>query len=487
MFLGIDIGTSGVKAVLMSPAGQIVDSSHAPLSVSRPHPGWSEQDPLAWWGATQEAVTKLAPAYRERVLGISLSGQMHGATLLDETGIALRPGILWNDGRSYEECAALQSECPAFLEKAGNLVMPGFTAPKLEWVRHHEPDIFKAVHKVLLPKDYVRFQMSGTYASDVSDSAGTLWMDVERRDWHEPLLEACGLTREHMPDLYEGTDQTGELRETIAKAWGMKRVPIFAGGGDNAAGALAVGVINAGDTLVSLGTSGVIFTACETYRSNPKSAVHAFCHAIPDRWHLMSVMLSAASCLDWACELTRTATVADLIKLAETKDGAETSELFLPYLSGERTPHNDPTAKGVFFGLTHDTGPAELAQAVLEGVAFGLADGFDALVEAGARIDTLSVIGGGARSPYWGKILASALNRPLLYRDGGEVGPALGAARIAAYGVNGGALAEAFLPPSIVADVSPDPHLAQRFTEKRAQFSTLYSQLKTSFAGNAHA
>lgn len=487
MFLGIDIGTSGVKAVLMSPSGQIVENSHAPLSISRPHPGWSEQDPITWWGATQEAVFKLTQTLREQVLGISLSGQMHGATLLDKNDRPLRSGILWNDGRSHKECVALQSEYPAFLEKAGNLVMPGFTAPKLEWVRRHEPEIFDATRKVLLPKDYVRLQMSGLHASDMSDSAGTLWMDIERRDWHDPLLEACGLTREHMPELYEGIGQTGQLRESIAKAWSMKRVPIYAGGGDNAAGALAVGVINTGDTLVSLGTSGVIFTACEAYLSNPKSAVHAFCHAIPDRWHLMSVMLSAASCLDWACKLTRTATVTDLIELAQATDASEVSEIFLPYLSGERTPHNDPAAKGVFFGLTHDSGPAELAQAVLEGVAFGLADGLEALVAGGANIDALSVIGGGSRSPYWGKILSSALNRRLLYRDGGDVGPALGAARIAAYGVNGGTLNDAFAPPAITSEIAPDRHLAQRYIEKRSQFSALYSQLRTSFAGVAHA
>ena len=359
--------------------------------------------------------------------------------------------------------------------------MPGFTAPKLEWVRHHEPDIFRATQKILLPKDYDRLQMSGRYASDMSDSAGTLWMDVKARDWYDPLLEACGLTRDHMPNLHEGVDQTGDLRTSVARDWGMRCVPIFAGGGDNAAGALAVGVLKSGDTLVSLGTSGVIFTACDTYRSNPKSAVHAFCHAIPDRWHLMSVMLSAASCLDWACKLTGTATVADLIALAKTTEPRDVTEIFLPYLSGERTPYNTPKARGVFFGLTHDTGPAELAQAVLEGVAFGLADGLEAIVESGAEIDALSVIGGGARSAYWGKILSSAFNRKLLYREGGDVGPALGAACIAAYGLNGGALEEAFAPPPILFEVSPDQQLNQRFREKRVRFSHLYSQLSPIF------
>ncbi len=487
MFLGIDIGTSGVKTVLMSPAGQIVETSHAPLSVSRPHPRWSEQDPADWWTATQDAVAKLTPGQRNQVQGIGLSGQMHGATLLDANGTPLRPAILWNDGRSEQECADLQNRNPEFLEKAGNVVMPGFTAPKLEWVRRHEPDVFAAIRTVLLPKDYVRFQMSGAYASDMSDSAGTLWMDVESRDWHDPLLEACGLNRAHMPKLYEGTEQTGELRETVARAWGMKRVSVYAGGGDNAAGALAVGVVHLGETLMSLGTSGVIFTASDVYRSNPNSAVHAFCHAIPNRWHLMSVMLSAASCLDWACKLTQVASVEELVALAQTTEGSPIAEIFLPYLSGERTPHNNPHARGVFFGISHDTGPAELAQAVLEGVAFGLAEGLGTLIEAGAKIETLSVIGGGARSPYWGKVLASALNRPLQYRDGAEIGPALGAARIAAYGDSGGALEDAFRAPAIVLEVAPDAALSERYAEKHTRFSDLYHHLETSFAGNAHA
>lgn len=487
MFLGLDIGTSGVKAVVISPEGQIVATSHVPLGVSRPYPGWSEQDPRDWWRAAHDAVLNLAPGFRQDIRGIGLTGQMHGATLLDKTGTPLRPAILWNDGRSQAECAALQAQYPDFLAKAGNLVMPGFTAPKLEWVRRHEPDVFAATRKVLLPKDYVRFCLSGVYASDMSDSAGTLWMNVEARDWHDPLLAACGLTREHMPQLHEGTIQTGELIPAIAAAWGMKPVPIYAGGGDNAAGALAVGVINTGDTLVSLGTSGVIFTASDVYRSNPDSAVHAFCHAIPDRWHLMSVMLSAASCLDWACKLTQTKTVASLIALAETTAGTEISEIFLPYLSGERTPHNNPNATGVFFGLGHDTGPAQLAQAVLEGVAFGLADGLGALVAAGADIDVLSVIGGGARSPYWGGILSSALNRPLYYRDGADVGPALGAARLAAYGVQKTALGEAFAPPLVLLEVMPDRYLSESFLSKRAKFDSLYRNLKSNFSGAIHA
>ncbi|MEO1222305.1 MAG: xylulokinase [Pseudomonadota bacterium] len=398
VFLGIDIGTSGVKVVAMTPDSRISDSATAPLVTSRPKTTWSEQNPEDWWAATNRAVLQLAPEVRAQIGGIGLTGQMHGATLLDAQDRPLRPAILWNDGRSHVEASHLQHKEVGFLDAAGNTVMPGFTAPKLEWVRRHEPEIFEATVKVLLPKDYVRLCLSGAYASDMSDSAGTLWLDIERRAWHEPLLSACGLSLNHMPELYEGTQATGSLLPGVASDWGMARVPIFAGGGDNAAGAAAVGVINPGQTLMSLGTSGVIFTATDGYRAAPASGVHSFCHAVPGRWHLMSVMLSAASCLDWACTLTGTSTAADLIELAETTKGKPVSELFLPYLSGERTPHNDPHAKGVLFGVTHDTGPAELAQAVLEGVAFGMADGSDALMAAGATIDSFSVVGGGVKA-----------------------------------------------------------------------------------------
>ena len=360
MFLGIDIGTSGVKAVLMTGDHQICDSATVALSRSSPKPTWSEQNPDDWWEATNQAVLKLAPDLRAQVQGVGLSGQMHGATLLDDRDRPLRPAILWNDGRCQKEATALQDRCPDFVEKAGNLVMPGFTAPKLEWVRRHEPDIFKQTRKVLLPKDYVRLCMSGIYASDMSDSAGTLWLDIEQRDWCDPLLEACGLNRTYMPDLYEGTETTGELLPAIAEAWGMSQIPVYAGGGDNAAGAAAVGVIKTGETLISLGTSGVIFTATDGYRSNPTSAVHSFCHALPNRWHLMSVMLSAASCLDWACKLTGAASVANLVQLAEGTKGAQISELFPPIYRESVHPITTRTLKAYSSGLPTKRGQVNL-------------------------------------------------------------------------------------------------------------------------------
>ncbi|HAW57067.1 MULTISPECIES: xylulokinase [unclassified Hyphomonas] len=481
MFLGIDIGTSSVKAALIDEAGRQVEVSQAELPISRPKPLWSEQNPSDWWTATNMAVAKLDVNRRHRVKAVGLSGQMHGATLLDESLAPIRPAILWNDGRSFEECRDLQKSTPAFVSKGGNLVMPGFTAPKLEWVRRHEPGAFEKVHKVLLPKDYVRLRMTGDLASDMSDSSGTLWMDVEARTWSEELLAACGLTIDHMPKLYEGHEVTGVLRQEAAEAWGMDRVPVVAGGGDNAAGAAGVGVIDEGEALLSLGTSGVIFVAGNTFRSNPDSAAHAFCHALPDRWHLMSVMLSAASCLDWAVKLTGTSDAGELVKLAQTEAGLAGSEQFLPYLSGERTPHNNPHASGVLFGLTHDSGSAQIGQAVLEGVAFGMADGFRALVESGVDVHSISVIGGGAQSTYWGRILSAVLDRPMVYRDGAATGPAYGAARLARYASMGGSVEEMFEAPEVLQIVEPKESDRDRLAPKYEKFGTLYRILKDAF------
>ena len=475
MFLGIDIGTSSVKAVLIDDQGDIVDKAHADLPISRPRPLWSEQNPSNWWTATNMAVAGLNVETRRKVAAVGLSGQMHGATLLDSSLTPLRPAILWNDGRSFVECEELQAQEPDFINKGGNLVMPGFTAPKLAWVRKHEPDIFKQIRCVLLPKDYVRLRMTGELASDMSDSAGTLWMDVEQRSWSEPLLDACGLDKSQMPRLYEGVEVTGRLRQEAAEAWGMDRVPVVAGGGDNAAGAVGAGIIDDGEALMSLGTSGVIFVAGRSFRSNPEEAVHSFCHVIPNRWHLMSVMLSAASCLDWATKLTGQASARDFIQMAETENNLRGEEIFLPYLSGERTPHNDPKASGVLFGMNHDSGPAQIAQAVLEGVAFGMADGLNALMRSGVEIHSISVIGGGSRSPYWGRILAAALEKPLVYCDGADIGPSLGAARLARYSVLGGPFDEAFAPPKVLDVVQPHEADIECLAPKYRTFSDIYA------------
>lgn len=483
MYLGIDIGTSSVKAVLINEESQLVESSSSSLPISRPHPLWSEQNPINWWDATNEAVNGLNAINRRKVQAIGLTGQMHGATLIDNEQNPLRPAILWNDGRSHIECSELQEVQSDFVSIGANLVMPGFTAPKLAWVRKHEADIFDKIDTILLPKDYVRLCMCGEYASDMSDSAGTLWMDVENRKWHDPLLEACGLNVDHMPRLYEGTEETGRLKQEVADAWSMDSVPIIAGGGDNAAGAVGAAVINDGDALMSLGTSGVIFAATNVFRSNPESAVHSFCHAIPERWHLMSVMLSAASCIDWAMSITGVDSAKSFIAQAEKDSQLACGVDFLPYLSGERTPHNDPHASGVLFGLNHDTNSADIAQSVLEGIAFGMADGFKALLSAGASIDKISVIGGGSQSQYWGRILAAALNRPLIYRDGSETGPAFGAARLARYSKIGGDYSDTFAPSAITDSIEPQQDDIERLNPKMERFSRLYKALSQEYKG----
>ena len=480
MFLGIDVGTSAVKAVLVGDDGSVADQASASLTVNRPHPLWSEQNPADWWAAANSAVSQLDLTKRGAVKAIGLSGQMHGATLLGADNRALRPAILWNDGRSADQCVDLEA-VPAMAQITGNRAMPGFTAPKLQWVRENEPDVFAQIRTVLLPKDYVRLRMTGEKASDMSDSAGTLWLDVAARDWSDTMLAATGLTRDHMPALFEGDQVTGELRAELAEAWGMGRVPVVAGGGDNAAGAVGVGVVRSGDAFLSLGTSGVLFLANDGYRPNPAGGVHSFCHALPGRWHQMSVILSAASCVDWAARLCGIRDAGTLFAMVEARGTPTATEMFLPYLSGERTPHNDPHAKGVLFGLTHESDAGAIGQAVLEGVALAFRDGLDALTDSGAHIDSITVIGGGARSAYWGTILSAALERPLMYRDGGEVGPAYGAARLARLGVTGESIEDVCAPPPILHVTEPGDRLVDALAAKRPIFHALYANLKSSF------
>ncbi|WFW60552.1 xylulokinase [Citrobacter freundii] len=479
MYIGIDLGTSGVKAILLNEQGDVVASQTEKLTVSRPHPLWSEQDPEQWWLATDRAVKALAQQHSLReVKALGIAGQMHGATLLDEQQKVLRPAILWNDGRCAQECEILENQVPESRGITGNLMMPGFTAPKLLWVQRHEPDIFRQVDKVLLPKDYLRLRMTGEFASDMSDAAGTMWLDVAKRDWSDVMLAACHLTRAHMPALFEGSEITGTLLPAVAQAWGMSEIPVIAGGGDNAAGAVGVGMMNAGQAMLSLGTSGVYFAVSDGFLSKPESAVHSFCHALPERWHLMSVMLSAASCLDWAAKLTGLSSVPALITAAQQADEQAEPVWFLPYLSGERTPHNNPQAKGVFFGLTHQHGPAELAKAVLEGVGFALADGMDVVHACGVKPASITLIGGGARSEYWRQMLSDISGLQLDYRTGGDVGPALGAARLAQIAMNSDKPLSDLLPQLALEQAHyPDADRHALYLQRRETFRRLYQQL----------
>lgn len=479
MYIGIDLGTSGVKAILMDESQHILASHTESLSVSRPHPLWSEQEPEQWWQATDRAMLALGAQHAlNDVRALGLTGQMHGATLLDARYQVLRPAILWNDGRSLAQCRSLEADVPRSREITGNLMMPGFTAPKLRWVAEQEPQLFDQVAKVLLPKDYLRWRMTGDFASDMSDAAGTLWLDVSRRDWSDELLAACRLTRAQMPTLFEGNQVTGQLTATLASRWSLPLVSVVAGGGDNAAGAIGVGLYRRGQAMLSLGTSGVYFAVSDGYLSNPGKAVHSFCYALPDSWHLMSVMLSAASCLDWAAKATGLGDVPTLLAAASHSRQDTPPIYFLPYLSGERTPHNNPNATGVFWGLTHEHGPAELAQAVVEGVSFGLADGMDVLHETGLRPDSISLIGGGARSAYWRQLLADISGYRLDYRTGSDVGPALGAARLAQIGYHPGApWSEILAPLPLETSYLPDSSRHMTYLERRQTFQELYRRL----------
>ena len=492
MYIGLDLGTSGVKAVLLDRDGAVRAGASRALTVSRPRPRWSEQAPRDWWDAASGALAALVDQARAAgvdphdIGALGLTGQMHGATLLDAHGDVLRPAILWNDGRADAECAELERLAPALRTVAGNVAMPGFTAPKLLWVRRHEADVFARIAHVLLPKDYLRYRLTGAFATDPSDAAGTLWLDVAKRDYDDALLAACGLSRAQMPTVFEGNGVTGTLLPAVARALGLREIPVVAGGGDNAAGAVGVGIVRPGDALLSLGTSGVYFAVSDGFRANPELAVHSFCHALPDTWHLMSVMLNAAGCLDFSAQLAGYGGVAALLDDAETNARAS-RPWFLPYLSGERTPHNDVNAKGVFYGLTPDTQRADLANATLEGVGFALLDGIDALHAAGLAPDSITVIGGGSRSAYWTQMLADLSGRALTLRAGGEVGPALGAARLARLALEPDVPLDDVCPqPPIVAVREPDLARHAWYRDvRRPTFRALYRALEPVFATGA--
>jgi xylulokinase len=487
-FLGLDIGTSSVKALLIDGDQRVVADVSTPLALSRPHPLWSEQNPVDWVEgveAAAAAVRRHAPDAFARLSGIGLSGQMHGATFVDERGAALRPAILWNDGRAFAECAELERRVPDFRRRAGNIAMPGFTAPKVLWVAAHEPSVLAATARVLLPKDFVRLHLSGEAVSDMSDASGTLWLDIAERRWDDELLAASGLNRSHMPRLVEGSAVSATLSPAVASAWGLsgRRIPIAGGAGDNAASAIGVGAIQPGAGFVSLGTSGVIFSSTDRFVSLPERTLHAFCHALPNRWHAMAVMLSAASALTWiAGALGRADDIAGCVDAAEdfarSPDAVAAAPVFLPYLSGERTPHNDAEATGLFAGLRANHGADALIYAVLEGVAFAFADGVDVLVEAGAGPRQSMLVGGGARSGFWGQMIADVTGLTIDLAAGAEAGAAFGAARLGMMAAGAGDEDAVCGRPSIQRQFVPNPASAATHAPRLRRFRALYAAEK---------
>ncbi len=478
-FLGIDLGTSGLRALLVGEDGVPIGSTEHHYEATHPQHGWSEQDPADWITALEAAIQQMRNTYPEfsQLRGIGVAGHMHGATLLDTSGAVLRPCILWNDQRSHAEATELDATAKV-RELSGNIVFPGFTAPKLKWVGKNEPDVFKATAKVLLPAAYINFYLTGDYVADMSDSAGTSWLDVSNRAWSDYLLDASNMRRDQMPRLVEGSDAAGTLRKALAQDWGLEQTVTVAGGaGDNAAAACGIGALDECQGFVSLGTSGVLLAARDGYNPAPETAVHTFCHALPGRWYQMGVMLSAADSLNWFARISGQ-TPSDLTTALGNHLQAPGEVRFLPYLSGERTPHNDAEIRGGFTGLSAATTREDLTRAVLEGVAYGLRDSFDALAATDAKLDKIIAIGGGSASRYWVQLISTLFGVPLQLPGSGEFGAALGAARLGMIAATGVPPERIVTSPDIQEEVYPDESLSDRFDEAYQSFRDAYQGIK---------
>ena len=441
--LGLDISTTGAKALIIDDAGKVIASHTTPQPISTPQPLWSEQNPSDWWDGIASSIRSAlqeANLTGEAIKGIGLTGQMHGLVLLDANGNVLRPSILWNDQRTQAQCDWMTEKIgfERLIQLTGNRALTGFTAPKILWVREHEPDVYAQVAHILLPKDYIRYKLTGDYATDLAGAAGTSLLNVEKREWSQEVLDALDIPMEWLPKTHEGTAITGTISQAGAEATGLKvGTPVVGGGGDQAAGAVGVGAVEPGVIALSIGTSGVVFASLDSYAYEPQGRLHAFCHAVPNRWHFMGVMLSAAGSLQWyrdtlASDVDFDALLAPAGDVPVGSDGL----VFLPYLTGERTPHPDPLARGAFVGLTVRHTQAHMTRAVLEGVSFGLKDSFTLIAEAGLPDEIeVRVSGGGAKSPIWRQILADVLDAKLVSVSTTE-GGAYGAAILASVGVD---------------------------------------------------
>lgn len=479
-FLGIDLGTSGLRLLLIDEDGKSIASSEAAYPTKQPNFGWSEQDPADWIKALEDCIAELSakePAF-QNMRGIGVSGHMHGAVLLNDEGEIIRPCMMWNDARSHFEAEKLDA-MPEFRSISGNIVFPGFTAPKLEWLRNNEPENYQKFAKVLLPAAFLNFYLSGEYIGDISDASGTSWLNVKDRVWSSELLESGRVNIEQMVELVEGCEPAGQLRSELKASWRLKNDVIIAGGAaDNAAAACGMGAIKDGNGFVSLGTSGVILVARDAILPRPELAVHSFCHAVPGTWYQMGVMLSATDSLNWLARLTDRSPAALTEELGK-KIAKPSRLLFQPYLSGERTPHNDALIRGSFVGLSASTDRKDMTQAVLEGVAFGLRDCMEALRKAKSSIETLHVIGGGATSDYWTLLLATVLGEPLNRPTGGEFGAALGAARLGLVASTERDWQEVMTPPESNQCFEPIEQLSEQFDAAYNRFKDAYPSMRT--------
>ena len=480
-YLGIDLGTSAIKTILIDDQQIEHASVTVPLSIARPHQGWSEQNPEEWWQGVDQAITEIAQNHPEQcaqLRGIGLSGQMHGLVALDADYTPLRDAILWNDTRASQEATMLDQKHPQFRAIGGNIVMAGFSAPKAVWMARHEAELFAQINTILLPKDYLRFRLTGQMVSDMSDASGTLWLDVENRCWSEELLAATGLRLDQMPRLVESSEKSGHLSASLCQKWGIKGDVVVAGGaGDNAAAAIGLGMTEPEDCFVSLGTSGVVYKVKDGFYKNPDKAVHAFCHALPQSWHQMGVILSAGDSMAWLSDVMGQ-DVAKLLKQMNDDNRLEIWPLFHPYLSGERTPHNIHEPRGGFFGLSrrHDTG--DMVRAVLQGVSYAIGDAFDVLDDQqnpDHHMKPAQVIatGGGAKNRYWLECIASVMNCNIDVPKDSDIGAALGAGRLAML-ADGFAIKDVCQKPAIAHRVMPDPALQEALYKGRALSQHLF-------------
>ncbi len=484
MTLGVDLGTSSIKLVAMRADGSIAASAGAEYGLSFPHPGWSEQEPESWVTGFSESVKKLSEKIDlKEIKAISFGGQMHGLVILDEADRVLRPAILWNDGRTTKECDYLNKTIgrEKISEYTGNMALTGFTAPKILWVKNNEPEIFEKIAKIMLPKDYLCYVLSGVHATDVSDASGMLLLDVKNRCWSQEMLKICDVTESQLAKVYESYEIVGSILPEQASKYGFSRdVKIVAGAGDNAAGAIGTGTVNEGECIVSLGTSGTVFISCNNYAVDKDNSLHMFGHAT-GRYHLMGCMLSAASSNKWWMdEIIGTRDYA--AEQADITSLGENPVYYLPYLMGERTPHNDPAARGAFIGMSMDTKRSDMTQAVLEGVAFALRDSLEIARSLGVKIDIIRATGGGAKSPLWRKMLANIMN-VTVETVNAEEGPGYGAAILAAVAIGRYKSVEEACEAivKVAGSLEPDRELVEKYEKKYKIWKKLYPALKDSY------
>jgi xylulokinase len=490
LFLGIDVSTTGAKALLIDEKGGVAASATTPLTLQTPKPLWSEQDPHEWWKGTSASIRKAlaeAGASGADVAAVGLTGQMHGLVLLDAKDEVLRPAILWNDQRTAAECAEIETRVgrAALVREVGNVALTGFTAPKILWVRNHEPEVFKKAKRVLLPKDYVRLRLTGEAAMDKADGSGTILFELKARTWSKRVLEALEIPTEWLPPTFEGPERTGTISAEAAAETGLKQgTPVMAGGGDQAAGAVGAGAVRPGVVSLTLGTSGVIFATTDSPLVEPEGRLHAFCHAVPGKWHFMGVTLSAAGSLQWYRDtLAAKESFAEIVAEAESAPAGSEGLLFVPYLSGERTPYPDPLARGAFVGLTLRHGRAHMTRAVLEGVAFSMKDCFGLLQGAGlGSVSEVRIAGGGAKGALWRKIVASALGLPMLTVNSTE-GAAYGAALLGGTGAGAWPSVEAACDATIAVTGRDEPvaEWSKAYEALYPRYRELYRALKPTY------